>query len=1222
MRFAPRRTDETSWLVAVALGTVLSVGVVFFSLLAGFHVFTSHLLYIPVILAAYRFTRRGIVFAAFLAVLYWAMVLFMTQPDDLLLLVALGRGGMFILIAAVVAALSERLNVSEARYRGVFDVAETGMCIIRERDLVIVEANRRCADIIGYPFGTAEGTPVSELWTNDGDRERFFSLLREKGRIAGYETPFRRRDGSEGWLLLSAGMLDPATYICAVTDITAQKRSGEEIAASEQRYRETLDSMQDAIHVIDRDLRILLFNKKFYTWCHDLDLSLPDSVIGLKYMDVFSFLPESVENEYRQVFSTGTSVTTEEETTVDSRRIVTLTTKIPIIRNNTVGRVVTVVRDITGIKEAEEAVRTSQRTLSTLISNLPGMAYRCANSRDWTMEFISEGVERLTGYTAADLVDDRTLSFNDIIHPDDRDYVWSTIQEAIGNRMPFQLEYRIRHRNGSVRWMWEQGRGIYSPDGGIEALEGFIADISDRKAAEEALWESEEKYRDLVEHANSVILKADTAGTILFYNEYAEALFGFPRETVLGRDPVGLFLPPVDSSGRDLRGMLEAVCSDPDSYPVNETEARTNDGRILWIQWTNRGIYNDAGRLTGVLTVGVDITERRLAEKALSESNIRLRSLLDAIPDAVYFKDTEGRHILVNHAFERLVSLPLHEISGKTNRELLPAELAAQCDASDRETVLSKEQVTTEEHIQGPSGRLVYYETIKVPLLDEEGKVANIVSVSRDITDRKEAEEAIRESEERYRAVVEDQTELISRFLPDGTHVFVNDAYCRYFGKKRGDILGTQFRADITKEDARRIGDLLASLSPDSPVGRIEHRIIMEDGSVRWQQWIDRAIYDADGNLLEYQSVGRDITDTKKAEEARRHSENLYRTVFETTGNATMIVNDDGTIWRANSEFASIFGFFSEDLEGKSAWDIFAVEERPRVKANHRLRRSGGDQPPRSYETRLIDRQGMPREVVLTVDMIPQTQQSVISLLDVTAKKQAERLVMVANAINQLIVHERDVETLLIHACELFGRLDRYFVVSIALVEDGILRPVAISDDTFADLHATDANSPLFLEVAESGSVMFETFSADEGRGAFNAVLLVPMKVEGEVKGVLGFYLYPQAMMRSQEIDSMRTLADDLAFAIKAIEIENQKRLALEQIERNIEQMAVLNDQIRNPLQTIVGLADLQGGSIAEKVYEQAQEIDAIIRRLDIGWVESTKIREFLVKHYGIKKYR
>ena len=137
--------------------------------------------------------------------------------------------------------------------------------------------------------------------------------------------------------------------------------------------------------------------------------------------------------------------------------------------------------------QAEENLRESQRALATLMSNLPGMAYRCRNDRDWTMEFVSEGCVELTGYQAADLIHNNKIAYARLIHPEDEQVVWDDVQAAVTNKEPFRLVYRIRTAAGQEKWVWEQGRGIFSDHGDLLALEGFITDVTERKHLEEQL---------------------------------------------------------------------------------------------------------------------------------------------------------------------------------------------------------------------------------------------------------------------------------------------------------------------------------------------------------------------------------------------------------------------------------------------------------------------------------------------------------------------------------------------------------------------------------------------------------------------------------------------------------------------------------------------------------------------------------------------------------------
>jgi PAS domain S-box-containing protein len=138
-------------------------------------------------------------------------------------------------------------------------------------------------------------------------------------------------------------------------------------------------------------------------------------------------------------------------------------------------------------RRAEAALHESQRAMMTLLSNLLGMAYRCRNDRDWTMEFVSDGCLELTGYSPSDLVGNRTISFSQVIHPEDREMIWNQIQDALRQKIPYQLHYRIISAGGETKWVLEKGREVFSSAGELVALEGFTTDITEGKVAEERL---------------------------------------------------------------------------------------------------------------------------------------------------------------------------------------------------------------------------------------------------------------------------------------------------------------------------------------------------------------------------------------------------------------------------------------------------------------------------------------------------------------------------------------------------------------------------------------------------------------------------------------------------------------------------------------------------------------------------------------------------------------
>jgi PAS domain S-box-containing protein len=199
----------------------------------------------------------------------------------------------------------------------------------------------------------------------------------------------------------------------------------------------------------------------------------------------------------------------------------------------------------------------------------------------------------------------------------------------------------------------------------------------------------------------------------------------------------------------------------------------------------------------------------------------------------------------------------------------------------------------------------------------------------------------------------------------------------------------------------------------------MEHRIIMPDGKIRWQQWSDRAIFDECGNLKEYQSVGRDITDRVKAEdelrsayekitaseeelrqqydelhrsdEALRTSEGIYRTILNNTGSATIIIEEDTTISFVNPEFERIMGYSKEEVEGKIYWtELVVPDDADQMNRYHIMRRTDPVKAPRNYEFRFITKGRQVRSAYLTIGLIPETKKTVASFVDITEKKQAE----------------------------------------------------------------------------------------------------------------------------------------------------------------------------------------------------------------------------------------
>lgn len=258
--------------------------------------------------------------------------------------------------------------------------------------------------------------------------------------------------------------------------------------------------------------------------------------------------------------------------------------------------------------------------------------------------------------------------------------------------------------------------------------------------------------------------------------------------------------------------------------------------------------------------------EQRQIDYSLRKSEARYRAIIEDQEELIRRFTPDGTLTFVNRAFCRYFNKTADELLGLNFIQLIPPE--------DHDTVREQILMLTpaepvaqaERRFISSDGTVRWQQWINRAIFDEASQIIEYQSVGRDITAKKQVEQKLQESEARYRAIVEDQEELIRRFTPDGTLTFVNRAFCRYFDKKPDDLLGLNFIHLIPPEDHKTVWLQIARLTPAEPVAQAERRFIGPDGKVRWQHWINRAIFNEAGQIIEYQSVGRDITTQKEAE--------------------------------------------------------------------------------------------------------------------------------------------------------------------------------------------------------------------------------------------------------------------------------------------------------------------------------------------------------------------
>ncbi|MDO9545806.1 MAG: PAS domain S-box protein, partial [Pelolinea sp.] len=276
---------------------------------------------------------------------------------------------------------------------------------------------------------------------------------------------------------------------------------------------------------------------------------------------------------------------------------------------------------------------------------------------------------------------------------------------------------------------------------------------------------------------------------------------------------------------------------------------------------------------------GVDRAERQQVEQEKQHMDELFRSLIENSLDIITILDAEGVIRYESPSVERVLGYKPAELIGVNMAELLHPQDVPKTIAAMQSAVSAGAPEIWEVRTRHKDGSWRVMESIAKVLVSS--SVTGIVVNSRDITKHKQAEKALRESEEKYHSVVDDTPGLIDRFLPDGTITFVNQAYCKFYGKKYDELIGMNIQSTIPEEDRKNVMAGIASLTKESPIQTSVNKIMRHDGEIRWTRWTDRALFDENGKISSYQSFGEDITERKETEEELKISEERFSTFME-----------------------------------------------------------------------------------------------------------------------------------------------------------------------------------------------------------------------------------------------------------------------------------------------------------------------------------------------------
>jgi PAS domain S-box-containing protein len=351
--------------------------------------------------------------------------------------------------------------------------------------------------------------------------------------------------------------------------------------------------------------------------------------------------------------------------------------------------------------------------------------------------------------------------------------------------------------------------------------------------SDEARRESELKYRELVESANSIILKWDKTGRVTYFNEFAERFFGFSGNEIIGQNLIGTIVPETESSGRDLTAMLQDISSNPEKYIHNENENIRKNGERVWVSWNNQLLLDADGSNAGILSIGQDITERMKIERELQLSEQRFRSFVENVNDIVFALTSDGTFTYVSPNWTEAFGYALHETIGKPFAPFVHPDDIPGCLEFMRLVFESgKKQSGVEYRVRSRDGRYLWYRANASPVTDVSTGAVSLLGIGRDITELKKSEEIMRLSEAKFSAVFHASPDaIILSNLYDGLLLDINESFTRITGFTATEAIGmTSAELGLWKDTNDRT-KLIAVIKRHGEVKNFEAYIQTKNGS-------------------------------------------------------------------------------------------------------------------------------------------------------------------------------------------------------------------------------------------------------------------------------------------------------------------------------------------------------------------------------------------------------
>ncbi len=534
---------------------------------------------------------------------------------------------------------------------------------------------------------------------------------------------------------------------------------------------------------------------------------------------------------------------------------------------------------------------------------------------------------KLTGYTEHELIGVNSLEY---VHPEDKDKVRQQAIKCLKGESSDSYEYRYIKKNGEIMWILEMITSIVYH--GKRAALGSFMDITARKHMEEALRQSEERYRTVIEDIEEGYYEVDLQGNFTFASDSICATLGYTREELIGMsyknyvpneqfDYVYNIFKKVYETGKPIK-----------SYSL--INIRKNGERIH-VEDSVAPLSDKDGKIIGFKGITRDITQRKIMEEILQKSEDYFREITENSSDVIIITESNGNIKYCSRSVERYLGYKPEELTGKNAFNFIYADDLPRAANDYSKAIQTKDTaIPNEFRVVHKDGSVRLFEGLGKNLLDNPS-VAGFIMNIRDVTERKHleiqkeaAQKSLRESEEKYRTILEKMEEGLFELDLKGNITFVNDAECRKLGYSREELTGMNYRQFQDENTAKKTRQIFSEVyKKEEPIQLLDVEIIRKNGSKAFNEISVSLLKDKQGKATGFRGISRDVTVRRQMEEMIRQSEEKYRTIINEVDEWYFEIDLAGNVIFVNDAIVRSVGYPPERLIGLN-YKSFTSEER------------------------------------------------------------------------------------------------------------------------------------------------------------------------------------------------------------------------------------------------------------------------------------------------------